>query len=261
MLFSWLKNRRRRRLLADPFPPDWFHYLDNVAHYGLLSSAEKTQLRSDLRIFIAEKKWEGCAGLQVTDEMRVTIAAQACILTLGIGVDQYRHVRTILIYPDEYQAPVQEPIAGGGVLEGTAERLGEAHYRGPVVLSWVEAQEDAHAGDDRNLILHEFAHQLDMLDGEVNGTPPLPDRAQYLRWQHVMSQEYRRLVLASERGGATLLDDYGATSEGEFFAVATECFFGRPVETRQRHRQMYELLREYYRQDPAERLRQRDHPS
>ena len=145
---------------------------------------------------------------------------------------------------------------GGLVMEGPSQRLGEAWYRGPVVLSWDAANPDGrHSSDGTNLVFHEFAHQLDMLDRSIDGTPPLGSREQYERWQEVMSAEFERLVDASERGEATLLDQYGATDPAEFFAVATECFFERPLPMRRRHPQMYEVMREYYRQDPAARRR------
>lgn len=254
MLFRWLRDRRRKRILATPFPDAWLPYLErNVGYYRLLSDAEKVRLRDDLRIFIAEKHWEGCGGLILTDEIKVTVAAQACLLTLNLEGEPYARVRTILVYPSGYTAPEVDPLDGGGVLEGEVERSGEAHYRGPVVLSWDEVLEGGRYPDGYNLVFHEFAHQLDMLDGAINGTPPLADPEQARRWKRVMSAEYRRLVEASERGKATLLDDYGAESEAEFFAVATECFFDRPGALARGHPELYEVLRDYYRQDPAAR--------
>ncbi len=254
MLFTWLRNRRRRKVLSTAFPAAWLEYLHkNVAHYAYLSEAEQAQLRDDLRIIIAEKNWEGCGGLQITDEVKVTIAAHACLLVLAMEHNYYDRVQSILVYPRAYRAPddsdALEGDHGGG--EG---RLGEAWYRGPVVLSWEDARhEGQHPSEGRNVVFHEFAHQLDMLDGVIDGTPPLRDREQYQRWQEVMTAEYEQLVEASEHGRATLLDQYGATDEGEFFAVATECFFDRPEKMRRRHPQLYSLLREYYRQDPAAR--------
>jgi Mlc titration factor MtfA (ptsG expression regulator) len=255
MIFSWLRQRRRRKLLARPFPAEWLTYLrKNVVHYQYLSEGEQARLRDDLRIFVAEKSWEGCGGLQMTDEIKVTIAAQACLLVLGMEHNYYDRVLSILVYPYGYQAVGHDGGRGGAILEGPSERLGEAHYRGPVILSWAEVLADGrHPRGGRNLVFHEFAHQLDMLDGIINGTPPLRDRAQARRWHDVMTAEYQRLIEASEQGRATLLDQYGTVDEAEFFAVATECFFDKPVPMVQRHPQLYDLLREYYRQDPAAR--------
>jgi MtfA peptidase len=184
----------------------------------------------------------------------VTIAAQACLLVLGMEHNYFDRVLSILVYPYGYEAPMPEHPAAGVVVAERHARLGESHYRGPVVLSWADVVHDArHPRAGKNLVFHEFAHQLDMLDGVVNGTPPLQDGEQALRWQEVMTQEYGHLKTASARGKVTLLDEYGATNEAEFFAVATECFFDLPVEMARRHPRLYELLREYYRQDPATR--------
>jgi Mlc titration factor MtfA (ptsG expression regulator) len=255
MIFSWLKRRRRRRLLATPFPDEWLKYLHaNVAHYAFLTPAEQTRLRDDLRVFIAEKHWEGCGGLTMTDEIKVTVAAQACLLVLGMEHDSYKRVLSILVYPKGYAATGEQVGRDGLVHEGGQGRLGEAWYRGPVILSWEDVREEGrHPCRGHNLVFHEFAHQLDMLDGAIDGTPPLKSGAQYRQWQEVMTAEYQRLIEQSEHGRATLLDQYGTTNEGEFFAVATECFFEKPVPMAHRHPRLYELLRDYYRQDPAKR--------
>jgi Mlc titration factor MtfA (ptsG expression regulator) len=255
MLFYWLRQRRRRRILAQPFSAEWLPYLQtNVVLYRFLSEPEQSRLCDDLRIVVAEKSWEGCGGLVMTDEVKVTIAALACLLLLGLEHDYYSRVQSILVYPGSYRVPDQEGIGDNAILEGESERLGEAHYRGPVVLSWDEVLHDArHPGAGRNLVIHEFAHQLDMLDGAIDGTPPLRDRKQYRRWEKVMTAEYQQLIEEAEQGRPTLLDEYGTTSEGEFFAVATECFFDRPIAMAHRHPRLYALLRDYFRQDPAER--------
>jgi Mlc titration factor MtfA (ptsG expression regulator) len=255
MLFSWLRNRRRRRLLGAPFPADWSTYLRrNVSHYALLTDAEQARLHDDLRVFAAEKSWEGCGGLTLTDEIKVTIAAQACLLLLGMEHDYFNRVLSILVYPGPYRLPEGE-VGPGGIIHDDIGRVGEAWYRGPVVLSWDSVRPDGpdhHAG--HNVVLHEFAHQLDFLDGLADGTPPLKSPAQSRKWHEVMTAEFRRLVRDSARGRAHLLDEYGASSPVEFFAVATECFFERPVPLERRHRELYEVLRNYYGQDPAERV-------
>jgi Mlc titration factor MtfA (ptsG expression regulator) len=253
MIFSWLKRRRRRKLLAEPFPAEWLTYLHrNVAHYRFLSEVEQARLRDDLRVFIAEKRWEGCGGLRITDEIKVTIAAQACLLVLGLAPDIFKRVPAILVYPHGYLGPRREDGLTGLVFD--EPRSGEAWYRGPVVLSWQDVLEEGREpGWGTNLVLHEFAHQLDMLNGAVDGTPLLESPQQYREWREVMTAEYERLLKAAERGRATLLDEYGTKDEGEFFAVATECFFDQPLELRRRHPRLYDLLRDYYHQDPAAR--------
>jgi MtfA peptidase len=255
MVFSWLKRWRRARITSAPFPAGWLDYLrENVPHYSLLTDEQQQKLRRDLQVFVAEKNWEGCAGLAVTDEMRVTIAAQACLLVLAFDGELFDGVLSILIYPREYVADGGRRF-GGDETVGADVRLGEAWYRGPVVLSWAEVIDDCrHLGHGRNVVWHEFAHQLDMLDRATDGTPPLGSAEQYRRWTAVMSAEFARLRDARRLGRRTLIDPYGATNEAEFFAVVTECFFDRPTRLREEHPELYDLLAEFYRQDTAGRL-------
>jgi Mlc titration factor MtfA (ptsG expression regulator) len=244
-------RRRRARLLREPFPDAWLEVLHrNVAAYGRLTPAEQQRLRDDLRVLIAERKWEGCAGLVLTDEIKVTVAAQACVLLLGIEHDYFSRVPSILVYPSAFEA--RGPHGG---LEGGVPALGQAWYRGPVLLAWDEALRDGrHDREGRNVVHHEFAHQLDFL-GEWPDRSGRPwSRSRLQRWRRVMREEYEALVEASEQGRATLLDQYGATAPTEFFAVATECFFSRPEALEGRHPRLYEVLRDYYGQDPAARL-------
>jgi MtfA peptidase len=253
MLFAWLKKRRRRYLLAQSLPAPWVELFESIAHYRNLTESNQTRLRESARIFIAERTFEGCRGVVVTDEMRVTIAALACLLVLGWQDFYFDNVPTILVYPEAYVA-TEERVVGGLVMEGKSDRLGEAHYRGPLILSWAEVDWEARqTGGRSNLVLHEFAHQLDMLNGAADGVPPLP-RALRQRWQTVMAREFERLCHAARHGQPTLIDPYGTTNPAEFFAVATECFFERPVELRQRRPALYDVLRAYYRQDPAQRV-------
>ena len=256
MLFTWLRNWRRRRLLAQPFPPRWLEYLrKNVAHYQYLTDAEQAKLRDDLRIFIAEKYWEGCGGLTMTDEIKVTIAAQVCLLVLGLKHNYFERVQSILVYPRAYRDAEEHVSEDGLIHVDSPGRLGEAHYRGPVILSWADVLADGrHPGGGQNVVYHEFAHQLDMLNNLIDGTPPLETREQYQRWRDVMTAEYHKLIDDSQRGRATLLDPYGTKNEGEFFAVATECFFDKPAQLASRHPELYDLLRQYYHQDPAARV-------
>jgi Mlc titration factor MtfA (ptsG expression regulator) len=255
MIFSWLKRRRRARVLASPFPEAWLKILaQNVPHYGLLYPEEQETLRRDVQIFVAEKNWEGCGGLALTDEIKVTVAAQASLLVLARELDELDRVLSILIYPSEYAVPTQVPQHGHVIAEELA-RSGEAWYRGPVVLNWTDVlRESRDLGGGNNLVWHEFAHQLDMLDRETDGTPPLDNRAQYRRWTDVMTAEYDRLKASARSGQPTLLDPYGTTNEGEFFAVVTVCFFDQPIEMRAEHPELYALLAEFFRQDTAARL-------
>lgn len=253
MLFSWLRKRRRRNLLAGLFPEAWLTTLqDEVGHYGLLTDADQKKLRDGVQIMLAEKDWEGCRGLDLTDDKRVTIAALAAILILGLDDFYFDNVLTILVYPNEYVVKEERAIGGGATMEADSDRLGEAHGRGPVILSWAEIRQNALGpGYGQNLVFHEFAHQLDMLNGVFDGTPNLPTGELAQRWAQIMDKEYRRLQHADRRGRDTLLDPYGATDPAEFFAVATECFFDAPRAMQREYPTLYELFRDYYRQDPA----------
>lgn len=255
-MLRWFRDRKRKELLETPFPEEWLHYLQkNFPYYALLSPKEQETLRNDLRIFLAEKNWEGCAGLEMTEEIQVTISAEACLLTLGLEHDYYPNVESILVYPSGYVAREQRAQPGGVVVEGHSARLGEAWLYGPVVLSWDSVRSDGrNSNDGHNVVLHEFAHKLDMAAGRADGVPRLHDDAEYDRWAEVMSAEYQALVANSTEGHATLLNSYGATNAGEFFAVATECFFEKPRQMQRTHTALYEVLRDYYRQDPAARL-------
>lgn len=263
MVFGWITNHRRQAIVAQPFPAEWEGYLGkNVHFYAKLSSDEQSRLRDTLRILISEKSWEGCGGLELTDEIKVTIAGQAALLLLGMPHDFFPNVESILIYPTAYNAPQThvDPIAGeygrigpvGIVTESTSARLGESWGQGPVILSW----EDALAGgrnatDGHNVVLHEFAHKLDTRSGGADGVPDLANQAQYDTWAEVMSAEYQALVDDAQHGRPTLLDHYAITNGAEFFAVATECFFEKGARMRQSHPRLYEALSGFYHQDPA----------
>lgn len=259
MIFSWFKRLRRRRILAEPFASRWVRYLSEyLPFYGLLNASEEAKLHGDLKVFIAEKNWEGCQGIEITDEIKVIIGAQACQLVLGLDVSRFDHVQTILVYPAEYFAEARRTLPDGTVSEDTEGRLGEAWLRGPVVLSWADTLHGClHPLHGMNVVLHEFAHQLDMEDGVADGTPLLENKAMYTRWRDVMTREYDKLIVLSQRRRATLLDKYGAENPAEFFAVAAECFFERPLDFKRRHPRMYALLAEYFRQDPSARLQKR----
>ena len=251
MRFPW---SRAPDPLAEPFPQPWLAILKaNVSLYRRLSPAQKGRLRDDLRVFNARKSWEGCRGLAMTDEIRVTISAQACLLGLGFEPgDVFPNVESILVYPAGYVATQRSVGPGGVVREGPSARAGEAWSVGPVILSWPDVLAGGRNwADGHNVVLHEFAHKLDFRDGAGNGVPPLGEAGQYETWSRVMSAEYATLVAQKAAGEETLLDWYGATDPAEFFAVATECFFERPRELADMHPALYDVLRGYYRQNPA----------
>lgn len=214
---------------------------------GELPADARKRLEDQVKVFIARAHWEGRSGLVVSEAMKVSVAAQACRLTINLPEDAYRRVQTIYMFPSTYSAPGGEGDQEGG----RSHRHGEAWLRGPVVLSWDATRRGIKNDDDgRNVVYHEFAHKLDMLDGYADGTPPVRDRAAFDAWKRVTGEEYETLVEASRRGKKTLLDQYGATNPAEFFAVATEMFFERPRRLRGKHEELYQCLARFYAQDP-----------
>jgi Mlc titration factor MtfA (ptsG expression regulator) len=257
-MLHWLRDHRRAEARKRPFPLEWEAFVSaNVAHYSVLDDVERAELQSLMQVFLEEKHWEGCGGLELTDEIRVTIAAQACLLQLGLPHDYYRNVESILVYPSTVVPPERQPgiFEGmGGPVEASVPILGQAFTRGPVILVWDAVLHGArHPEQGHNVVYHEFAHKLDMLDGAADGTPRLADRDQLAEWVAVCSREFLRLRRLAGKGHKTFLDDYGATNEAEFFAVATEEFFDRPIALLEHAPDLYRVLSAYYRQDPAMR--------
>jgi len=258
MVIPFLTARRRRKLLDRPFSQARERVLEeNVALYRRLPEAARGRLRDLTRVFIAEKSFEGCGGVKVSDEMKLTIAAQASLLLLGLGLDPlrdelYPNLPSVLVYPAGFTSAAMKQVGPGGIVSEGFTNLGEAWHQGPVILSWADAKRGGESvGDGHNVVLHEFAHKLDMLDGSVNGTPLLDSVAQVELWKNVMTREYIHLSRAAAMGMATVLSPYGATSPGEFFAVATEAFFERPGEVQSQHPELYQTLAGYFKQDPA----------
>lgn len=251
-MISFFRRRRRARLRAAPFPEPWRAVLSrNVPLYAPLPPASRRALEGHVQVLLAEKHFEGAGGLELTDEIRVTIAAHAGLLLLGRepdDMDYFPGLVTVLVYPGAYRAPTTEH-RDGIVAEGEQARLGESWHRGVVVLAWDAARAGArNARDGDNVILHEFAHQLDTADGAADGVPPLDGRSQYAAWARALAPEYARLRAHPH---SSALDAYGAESPAEFFAVATEAFFEKPRQTRARHPALYSELSRFYQLDPA----------
>ena len=205
-MFHWLRNRRRTQLLAEPFPAHWEVLLRrNVAHYAHLTAAQQAKLRDDLRVFLHEKRFEGGSGFVVTEEVRVTVAAQAALLILGLDVEFYRRVDAVIVYATTFKTPDPEDLSEDDDLSDTP-LAGQAVYRGPVILSWDAVQaEGRDIGIGQNVVLHEFAHQLDFLDDAIDGTPPLDDARLRSRWPTVMRASRSRSCRAmrSPRGSSS----------------------------------------------------------
>jgi len=254
MLFRWLTERRRARLLETEFPDAWRDYLAaNVKAYALLDEAEQKHLRDLVQVFIAEKHWEGCGGLELTEEMQVTIAGTACLMILARDHDLLKEIESILVYPTGVVLPDQQPSFFDGrarvVGEGT-DVLGLAHMNGPMVLAWDSVIEGSrNSKDGRNLVIHEVAHKIDFLDGAADGTPPLDTAEQRRTWARACSEAY----LAHKDGEENVLRDYATTNEAEFFAVASEMFFERSKRIANELPALYAVLRDFYGLDLAAR--------
>lgn len=250
----WRLGRRRARLAARPFPPAWRSVLRRrVPLYRRLPADLQRQLRGLIQAFLAEKAFIGCRGLVITDEIRVTIAAQACLLQLnrrrpGLFPD----CRQILVYPGAFVVDRVEALGGGVVRDQRRALLGESWSAGQVILSWEDSRDGAALADDgQNVVIHEFAHQLDQASGSANGAPPLPSRARHARWAQVMRPAFDELRARVAAGEAALFDAYGATDPAEFFAVASEVFFEQPLPLAAGHPAVYAELAAYYQVDPV----------
>lgn len=299
---SMSKKKDRAKLRARPFPDAWRHILEKtVPLYRRLPRADREELHGHVHVFLHEKRFEGCAGLPVTDEIRLTIAAQACVLLLHRDTDYFPGLSSILIYPTTYVAPVVRH-EGAIVSEYQEERSGETWDQGSLVLSWDgvtgavapappseedgeprqrsgngrsrdrplheefvqttesdgtsnrsagETEDDVELVPAYNVVLHEFAHQLDLENGELDGTPRLNSPEQYLSWARVFDAAMKQLAEEIESGVEPVLDDYGLGNEAEFFAIVTESFFETPFALLEEYPDVYRELERYYCQDPA----------
>lgn len=252
-MFRWLRDRRRRKLLDDPFPPWWEAILTrNVGHYPLLSPDEQAAMRDVTRILVAEKNWVGCGGMMITEEVKITVAAQAAIPILAADHEYYGRVQSVLVYPNEFRTPNPEDDYEDDELSDDVIS-GQAWYRGPVIVSWKEALEE---GRDPtcgyNVVVHEFVHQIDFLDYESNGAPPIRDRELAGRWQAAMAAAYKDHVAALDRGDQeTFFTEHAGESETEFFADAAEAFFCSPVVLKEEFPDVYAVFAEYFKLDPT----------
>ena len=254
-ILAWLIYRRirYRKLLSKPFPLEWEMIVrKNVPLYNRLPDSLRKQLHGYVNVFLAEKNFEACGGLKMNEEIKVTIASQACMLLLNRKTSVFKKLHTILVYPSTYVAKTR--FSDGAItIEGRSIRLGESWNRGPVVLAWDSVRGGtSNIEDARNVVLHEFAHQLDQEDGAADGTPILKSRSRYLAWARILSKEYQSLQNIEKTGAWSIIDTYGATNPAEFFAVVTETFFEKPKQLKRKHPELYKELSSYYNLDPAE---------
>jgi Mlc titration factor MtfA (ptsG expression regulator) len=240
---QWVRSR--------PFPEEWLACLTAALDvYSCLSLQEQRRLRQLILVFLARKRFYGCAGLVVTDQMRVIIAAEACLLLLNHGWAVYPKLSSILIYPSAFRVKREELQADGVVKSSEHHVLGESWGNGRVILSWDDVKNGAtDFTDGHNVVLHEFAHQLDAESGTTNGAPPLRHNT-YKSWSKVFTENFEDLRERSRRHQTTVMDTYGATNPAEFFAVATETFFEEPHQLYDRRPELYDELCHYYQLDP-----------
>jgi Mlc titration factor MtfA (ptsG expression regulator) len=247
------KDRRRAKIASRPFPEVWLVLLKkNVPLYARLPEVDQEELKRHILVFMAEKRFEACSGLRMTDQIKITIAAHACILLLHRKTDYYPGLKSILVYPRAYIAANVRHFGTGVVLESDDVRLGESWHHGSVVLSWDDVRRSAaDVHDGQNVVLHEFAHQLDSSGGRGDNTPVLHDRSSFVAWARALGEDFENFRRAIEEDREEVLDEYGATDPAEFFAVATECFFEIPKDLQRIYPRLYEELKRFYQQDPA----------
>lgn len=246
---SWIRRRRRARLLTTPFPEPWRRLVETLPLYQTLSKGDQTELLQKMSLFLSEKSFVPCNEAVIDDLLRMIIASGASLLLLHRQTEYYPAVDEILIYPSTFKNCRREVMEGGFVKEEETALLGEAMKWGTVILAADQVRHDAfNITDGRNVVLHEFAHQLDGESGEFNGAPPLAQKAQRTSWSLDFTNGFRAL---QHHEGGTAIDPYGATNPAEFFAVATECFFERPSAMKEQYPAIYADLKLFYKQDPS----------
>ncbi len=250
-VYWYLTRWRERELLARPFPASWQGIVaTRLPVYAFLSPLEQTRLQQLIKQFMADKRFYGCGGLVITDEICITIAAEACLLLLNKGGAVYPDLESVLVYPTGFLVERDQHQPDGTVARGEHSLLGESWSNGKVILSWDDVEKGAaDFTDGHNVVLHEFAHQLDAESGSTNGAPPLR-RNSYKAWASIFSDNFEDLRASSLLGHETVMDQYGATNPAEFFAVATETFFEKPHQLCDRHPDLYGELASYYQLDP-----------
>ena len=254
----WFREWRRNRILKSASLDQdlWQSVVLRYEFIAVLSEEELKRLADLTLLFIHEKAIQGAKGTTVDDEIRVAIAAQAAMLVLNLGLDYYRGWVEVIVYPDEFVAEY-EYVDEAGVAHRVVQPMsGESWERGPVLISWADAQE-AGRGRNYNVVVHEFAHKLDMLNGAPNGFPPLHADMNRDRWAQAFTTAYEDFCKRIEQEELAI-DDYAAESPEEFFADVSEAFFEAPLDVRELYPDVYEQLRLFYRQDPAARIARAD---
>ena len=247
---AWRRRRSSSHAVLDEAL--WQKVVSRFVFLRALTPGEQRRLHDLTQRFLSNKQMSGAAGLQLTDEMRTVIAAQACLLILNLGLDYYRGWVEVIVYPGDFM-PQHEYTDDDGVVHVAREPMqGEAWLQGPVILSW-EAAADSRNNQGVNVVIHEFAHKLDMLNGEPNGFPPLHQEMRREEWAQAFSAAYDDFCAQVDSGEDTAIDPYAAENPAEFFAVLSEVFFETPLLLKRTYPQVYRQLATFYRQEPAAR--------
>jgi MtfA peptidase len=252
---QFIRNWRRKRILRRATLDEtlWRSVLGRYPFTRVLSAEERTRLRERAILFLNEKSIAGAGGLELRDEIRVCVAAQACMLVLNLDLDYFRGWVEVIIYPDEFLVDYEYVDEDGVAHRVNAPMSGESWLEGPVILSWADAEMGG-AGGGYNVVIHEFAHKLDMLNGNANGFPPLHADMDRARWSATFAAAYEDFCKRIERRDDTVIDPYAAENPAEFFAVLSEAFFESPAAVQGEYPAVYGELASFYRQDPALRL-------
>jgi len=254
VLALWIPRYWLERAVTRPFPPDWVKILErNIGVYPNLPMPLRLQLRKLILHFLHQKHFSGAGGLVLTDEMRITVAAQACMLQLNRNNGLYPRLKYIIMYPSAFVVTRRETDRAGVVSHGRRGMLGESWQSGKVILAWDNVMHGArNFVDGSNVVLHEFTHQLDSETGSTDGAPLLAGKSSYRSWASALSGEFVDLQKDARFGRRSLMDHYGATNPAEFFAVVTETFFEKPRRMAKHHQELFEVLKSYYRVDPRD---------
>ena len=251
-LHKHVHRARRAKLFKTPLDASRIAILQKyVTLYSKLPLTLREELHGHINIFLNEKKFIGNVGVELTDEIRIVVAGNACLLLLQGNKRRFTGFSSIVIYPNAYTA---HEVQHDGLIttEQPSKRAGESWVRGPIVLSWADVRNGSiNAEDGHNVVIHEFAHKLDEQSGHMNGLPVLGNASHYREWNKVLSEEFNALHERAKRGENKVLDEYGTVSPAEFFAVASESFFEKPGQMKKRLPELYKQLQTFYNIDPV----------
>lgn len=251
-MFGLFKRLRRNRLMEQPVPAGWARHLESCGFFARLPMADRHELMRKMQVFLAEKHFEGCRGFEITEAVKVIIAANACLLLLHRDTDFYDSLVTILVYPSKFIVEHLSVDERGFEWSDYGENVGESWDQGNVIVAWDVAKHGAtDPRDGLNVLLHEFAHQIDAEDFRTEGAPVMETKEQRKEWARVMQAEYERLLDDIEHEREHLIDEYGATNPAEFFAVCTETFFEKPHQLHKHHPELFAQFKTFFKQDPA----------